>query len=274
MCDAKCNKGKKGKKMTPKQSYRVGPEHKLYVPILQKAAQGEQIVKIAGAEYTYALDEEKNLILSQNNSKITKESQTVSPKKVKELADDPDLGKVKADKPHALAADEPKPSEGVSEPSVPEAPNGGRLSNENTVEKAEKGPEIPAGGGMNPKYDQNEKNEPEKQDQLLGTDKNIVASNDEAIKVAGQMLKANLIEAENLPETIRLLSKATPEIMNEYRQKIASANAGLQKTASAGTPETLSVVSNGTTETTDLVGSVKSLFTLSHRNADFEKYLG
>jgi len=141
---------------------------------------------------------------TQNSEELKKESQVVSPKSVEKLEDDPDInqgsgagqGKTHADQAHSLGVDEKKPSDGMSEPSVPEAPNAGQLNREHTYDANLNGPEIPAGGGMNPEYDQNEKNEPEKLDQTLGKDMGVNASADKAVRIAGQMLKANMISIE------------------------------------------------------------------------------
>lgn len=256
-------------------SYRVSPEHKMYIPLLQRAAKGMNTVKLANQQtYEFAMDEKNNLILKiANSQKIMKESQTVSPKVVK-LDEDPDLGKVKADETHSMAADEKKPSEGVKEPEVPEAPNGGRLTNESTVEKAKDGPEVPAGGGMNPDYDENEKNKPEKMDQMLGKPNEVVASSDEATKLAGRMLKANLINVDELPDTVKMLSKATPEILKDYDKRVfASQSQGLQKEATAGAFEKLPVVPTGEPMKLDLKDAVRGLFTLTARNDQYEKYV-
>ena len=218
---------------------------------------------------------------------IKKESQTVTPKNVSKLEDDPDInqssgpgkGKTHDDKAHSLGVDEKKPSEGMSEPSVPEAPNDGRLAREHTVEKAHDGPEIPAGGGMNPEYDKNEKNSPEKQDQMLGkTDSEVQAGNEEAIKIAGQMLKANLISIDDLNKTINKLSKADPEILEDYKKMItqASTNKGMKKAAQKGTVENPKIQTASlppiAESDANLQQQIQSLFKLDARNKDHEAY--
>jgi hypothetical protein len=272
-------KKEKGKDCTMKacKAYRVGPEHKMYVPLLQKGAKGQTNVKLAdGNSYSFKMDEENNIILTaENYEKIKKESQTVSPKKVDSLADDSDITPVQSDKTHEFAADEKKPSEGLNEPIVPEAPNDGRLQNEHTVTKAKDGPEIPAGGGMNADYDQNEKNKPEKLDQMLGKSNEVVASTDEATKIAGQMLKANLISVDELPDTVRKLAKATPDILTDYRKQIvASESRGLQKEATAGAVESLPIAASESPKVEMKFNEVvQGLFTLNNRNEQYEKYM-
>lgn len=216
------------------------------------------------------------------NSKNTKESQTVSPKSVKSLEDDPDInqtsgpgkGKVKADDTHSLAVDEKKPSEGMSEPSVPAANNGGQLKREHTYDNKLDGPEIPAGGGSNPDYDTNEKNEPEKLDQTLGKENDVTASDkrNDAIKIAGRMLKENLISPEELSSTIDKLANATPEILKDYEKMIANNNKGLQSKASANTVETPIIQKTANNDSNNLEESIKSLFTLDKRNSDYERF--
>lgn len=258
-----------------KKAYKVTTANTQYVTLLQKVAKGVKTVKLADKNlYDVSLDNENNIILAQ----------TVTPKRVKELENDKDIAPVKNDKPHANAADEPKPSEGVSEPSVPVAPNDGRLTNEHTVDKAKDGPEIPAGGGSNPRYDQNEKNKPEKQDQLLGLNNEIKASNEEAVKVAGLMLKANKITVDELPATVNMLSKATPEILEDYRKQASTqpvakqaddSSKGLQKQATVGAIETTLPVSTQANENggnPPLKDMVQRLFTLNHRNEQYAQY--
>lgn len=281
--DSKECKPCKGKAMQEKDkgkskkccAYRVTPEHNMYVSLLQKAAKGVNIVKLADQNtYEFSLDSDNNMILKlQNSSKIMKESQTVSPKVVK-LEDDPDIKPVKADETHSMAADEKKPSEGMSEPSVPEAPNGGRLTNEKTVEKAKNGPDVPAGGGTNPAYDENDKNTPEKLDQMLGKSNEVVASTDEVTKLAGRMLKANLIAVDELPTMVKMLSKATPEILKDYETRVlASSSKGLQKAATAGAVENIPIMPSGNTNKVNFTEALQSLMTLQNRNNQYEKYM-
>lgn len=264
----------------------VNPTHKIYGKLVQKIANGETSVKLTDDNvYEMQIDEKKNVILAQK----TKESQTVSLKVKKSLEDDPDInqtsgpgkGKVKSDKAHSLAVDEKKPSEGMSEPSVPKAPNGGRLQREHTVEKAKDGPNIPAGGGSNPEYDTVEKYSPEKLDETLGKDRGLgaVAENHElAVKIAGKLLKANKITVDELPNTIDELSKkSVAEILDTFEGavKTAETTEGIQKTAATQVVESLpAAVTNvkGEQEGKNLRGSIQGLFTLNQRNEDYARY--
>lgn len=312
------------KTMKTAKTWTVAPDHKFYGAFMKKASSGESEVTLTdNVTYNMSMDQNKNIILvakglpealkkhqfgkkddkdcgmpmkkkdmeakAQNSKEIKKESQTVSPKSVDKLEDDPDInqssgagqGKTHVDKAHSLGVDEKKPSEGMDAPSVPEAPNDGRLAREHTVDKAKDGPEIPAGGGKNSDYDQNEKNDPEKQDQLLGKQNDMAAmasvSRDEAVKIAGQMLKAQMITIDELPSKINELSKATPEILKDYENLIRTANdtKGMRKAASSDSVETplLQRTAGATNETqSKLKENVQNLFTLEGRNKDFERY--
>jgi len=227
-----------------------------------------------------------------NNNTQKKESQTVSPKSVDKLEDDPDInqssgpgqGKTHADEAHSLGVDEKKPSDGMSEPEVPEAPEGGQLAREHTYDNALEGPEIPAGGGMNPDYDENEKNTPEKLDQTLGKHNDIAAmaemNRERATKIAGQMLKAQQITIDELPDKINELAKVSSNVLDDYESmmKQASQKKGLQKAATAGSTETSFQLQTHATDdqATDvpLKDQVQSLFKLDQRNKDFESYSG
>ncbi len=279
--DKDCEKCKKsceaGNKQITKTAF-VGPNHKLYSKLIQRFASGAKVVKLTdGNEYKISLDGKKNIILA----KKIKESQQVSPKSVESLVDDPDInqtsgpgkGKVYQDKPHSLAVDEKKPSEGVNEPSVPEAPNGGRLSNETTVEKANKGPTIPAGGGQNAEYDKDEKNTPEKLDETLGKDTNTLASKNLAIKIAGQLYKAGKISIDEMPKTIDKLSqKSEDEILEFYGQSFKTASSqGLTKKASTDEVENLTVASNSTPKE-EIGNAIQSLFRLDKQNKAYEVF--
>ncbi|KKK52385.1 hypothetical protein LCGC14_3105450, partial [marine sediment metagenome] len=226
---------------------------------------------------------------ANKNTEIKKESQTVSPKSVDKLEDDPDInqssgpgqGKTHADEAHSLGIDEKKPSEGMEEPSVPEAPEGGQLKREHTYDNALEGPTIPAGGGMNPDYDQNEKNTPEKLDQTLGKENDIAAMaeiRDRATKIAGQLLKAQQITIDELPDKITELAKAGSRVLDDYENmmKAASTKKGLQKAANVGSPETSFQINTPATddEQVTLKDNIQGLFKLDKRNRDYESHSG
>ena len=275
--------------MKTAKTYTVASNHKYYDAFLKRLDAGNSEVKLQDGN-TYAMNKDENkIVLTAKISEKIKESQTVSPKSVKDLQDDPDInqtsgpgqGKIHVDKTHSLAVDEKKPSEGMDEPSVPEAPNAGQLQREHDVTNKLDGPTIPAGGGSNPEYDQNEKNDPEKLDQTLGKENDIAAmasvSRDEAVKIAGQMLKANLISIDELPNKVNQLSKATPEILKDVENLIQKAQGtkGMQRQASADSVETPILQKTAGTQDdakSDLKTNIQSLFRLEHRNRDHERY--
>lgn len=301
---------------TPK-TWSVHKGHQYYNVFMKKAQGGETSIQLNdGVTYDMSIDQNHNVILiaktkdcmkpmkkndkgkkdicddmtkEQNNSTPIKESQTTNLNRKKNLEDDPDInqssgpgkGKTHEDKTHSLGVDEKKPSEGMEEPSIPEAPNDGRLAREHTVDKAKDGPTVPSGGGMNPDYDQNEKNKPEKQDQLLGKENDASATasvrHDDAVKIAGQLLKAQMITVDELSNKINELSKATPDILKDYQTLLKSANEnkGMRKQAKTGTLEG-SIIRTAETksdETNQLKDNVQQLFTLNNRNNDYERYV-
>ena len=221
---------------------------------------------------------------------MSKEAQTAKLKNIKKLEDDPDInqssgpgkGKVKGDETHSLAVDEKKPSEGMSEPSVPEAPNAGRLTREHTVEKAKDGPEIPTGGGMNPEYDKNDKNKPEKTDEILGKQNNVALAEhrNKAMKIAGQLLKSNKITIDDFPNKVAELVNSSATILEDYENFLVheaskSSDKGMQKAAQSGTIENIPVqqtAPNVDDKKGNLKNNIEGLFTLQRRNKDFERY--
>lgn len=233
---------------------------------------------------------DNNTKISNSDNPMNKESQTAKLKNVKKLEDDPDLnpssgpgkGKVKADETHSLAVDEKKPSEGMSEPSVPEDKNKGRLSREHTVDNTIEMPEIPTGGGMNPVYDQNEKNKPEKTDEILGKQNNVALAEQEhknkATKIAGQLLKSNKITIDELPDKIAELLRASPAILADYEKFVekeaSETNKGMQKAAQSDAVENIPVqsITPNTSNKSNLKSNIEDLFTLQKRNKDFERF--
>jgi hypothetical protein len=204
-----------------------------------------------------------------------KESGQKTVNRVKSLEDDPDIGQVKSDKAHSLAVDEKKPSEGVHEPEVPEAPNGGRLSREHTVEKPE-GKATVATEGKLGRDEENEKNLPEKIDQSLGktNDAQALASHrSRAEKIAGRMLKANMIGIDDLPAKIAELSKASGMVLDDYERMIVAGNQGLTKEAQVGATENLGVQTkvDAVEPEGNLRTSIQELFSLDKKNKDYER---
>lgn len=304
---------------TAKYTIKPGDTH--YDELATRLAEGKNQVKLADKKkYQMKQDDNKVIYLIANAcscgakseckcgscknccnckqasaKKNVKTSQTVSPKSVEKLEDDPDInqtsgpgqGKTHADQKHSLGVDEKKPSEGMEEASTPEAPDAGQLKREHTYDNKLEGPTIPAGGGMNPDYDQNEKNTPEKLDQTLGKENDIAAmantNRDRAIKIAGQMLKAQTITLDELPNKIAELSNASATILDDYEKmlKEASNKKGLQKAANVGSTETSFQLQSafGANEGDDenhgsmpLKDTIQGLFKLDNQNRDYEKF--
>ena len=272
-------------------SHTIKPTNKVYSQLTKRIANGKETVKLSDKQtYQMITHDENILLIPVKNANTKKESQTVTPNKVDSLADDPDInnsngpgaGKVHEDKAHSLGVDEKKPSEGLDEPSVPEAPNGGRLGREHTVDKATEGPEIPAGGGMNSEYDQNENNEPEKLDEMLGKQNDIAAMaeiRERATKIAGRMLKADLISIDDFPTKVEELSKSSSKTLEDYEQmlKSASVKKGLQKEASGIESPVVTPNGNATGNAKDdtkedLTSSIQGMFRLDQRNKDFARF--
>lgn len=285
-CPCEKNAKTKEKNMKTANTWNVPKGHQHYEALKKKASAGQWVVELQDNN-TYDMTLGKNgfTLIAQNNEKIKKESQTVTPNTVKDLQDDPDInpssgpgaGKTHVDKAHSLGVTEPKPSEGMSEPSVPDGGDG-QLAREHTYTNKLEGPTIPAGGGSHPEYDQNEKNDPEKLDQTLGKENDLAAmakNNDDAVKIAGQMLKANLITIDELSDQVKKLSGATPEILRDYENMIRNAETrrGMQKEASADSVETVGIVQKTVnTNVRNFADDIQSLMTLNQRNEDHERY--
>jgi len=223
------------------------------------------------------------------SKKTVKQSQTKQVKHIRTNEDDPDInqtsgpgkGKVKDTQ---NMGEEPAPDEGVSKPDVPKAPNQGRLNREETVTNALEMPKIPAGGGQDPVYDQNTKNTPEKQEDVLGLERPLMASNNadirkEATRIAGEMLKQSKITSEQLNDQIEHLSQLTMPLLKQYEEDLlkksdTNKDAGLDKTASVEAVETAFVIPASTPikgKEEGLVDQIQSLMTLSSRNDEYEK---
>lgn len=266
--------------------WTVPKGHQHYDALTKKAEAGQTEVKLQdGQTYNLIKNQKEEFVLIAQN---LKESQTVKTKHVKTYEDDPDInqdsgagkGKVKKDETHSLGVDEKKPSEGMSEPSVPEAPDGGQLAREHTYDNKLEMPEIPAGGGSDADYDKVEKYDPEKQDEMLGKRNDVAmasVSHGDATKLASRLMKANLLSVDDMPAKVDELVRGTPELLQSYEELLKNANTkkGMQKEASADAVET--AVPNTTVSTpppgeVDLKGDIQSLFRLDRRNRDYERY--
>jgi hypothetical protein len=115
---------------------------------------------------------------------------------------------------------------------------------------------------------------------MLGKENDLAAmasiSHDEAVKVAGQMVKANLITIDELPNQVKILEGATPEILKNYEDMIRKAHStkGMKKAASADAVEDTSILQKtaGVETESGLKDKIQGLFRLEQRNQDFEKY--
>jgi len=234
--------------------------------------------------------DEKNKKDAGTSKKISKESQS-KVNKVDSVGEDPDInqstgpgaGKIKDDKPHSLSVTEQAPSEGVSKPDVPKAPNQGRLEREEIVSNELSTPTIPAGGGMNSTYDQNEKNKPEKQEQVTGIDHSGLATANmkadivkEATRIAGEMLRKGKINSNELSDQISHLSQLSMPLLKQYEYdllKKADTNkeAGLDKKASVDAVETALVIPPTVKANSgnELVDQIQSMMTLNARNKEY-----
>jgi hypothetical protein len=247
------------------KTYKVTSEHKDFNKI---AKQNGKTIKLSdGNIYS---------VKSLSKDKVVLAQKTLT--RIDTIQDDKDLGKISNDSTHSNAVDEQKPSEGVAKLDLPKAPNDGRLDREHTVDKPKDSPNIPTGGGMNPIYDTNEKNEPEKTTDLLGNQGTITkASKEDIIKIAGQMLQQNMITIDELPNKIAELEQAPISTINDVKtllnktDKVANkVEKGLQKEAS-GSEVPLILKTSSQDTTSNLIQSLQSLSTLNQRNKDHER---
>jgi hypothetical protein len=270
------------------KQWTVTKDNKMWGQLLALTEKDQFTVRLADKQ-TYEIDgnDDGAIILTayEKAPGIKKEAEDRTLNREKSLENDEDLGKVKNDQTHALAVTEKKPSEGMSEPSVPEAPNDGRLSREETVDTPKDTANIPAGGGQHPQYDRNEKNTPEKQERILGKENDLSAmastqvDRTRAAKVAGQMLKAGKIEIAELEEKIQMLSQLDRDTLQVIEGTLKEASndehKGLEKEASQDTVESVVPVTTAGTDTgegsfDERVQKIASAFTLSKRINEFE----
>ena len=97
-----------------------------------------------------------------------------------------------------------------------------------------------------------------------------------AVKVAGQLLKANKITIDALPKKVEELAKATPEVLQDYETFLRQAKEtnGMTRQASADAPDTIPIVQKSANRDNknNLVDSIQSLFRLDQRNKEYERY--
>lgn len=255
-------------------SYKVTKAHVLYPKLKEKFASGTKTVKLNnGKNYSIAMNND-TIVLAEISKKAGEKQLNRDPAAVQK---DPDIGKVMDDKVHSRSKDEKKPSEGVSEPEVPKSPDAGRLSREHTYDNNLNLPNIPAGDGVTER-DTVEKYHPEKQEKIRGQVSNTdsSAAYDEAVKIAGMMLKANKITAEELPSKILQLANAEPNVLNDYKKMLntyAKTEKGMKKESSLDAVESLVQNPSDTAEDrSELTNKLQSMFRLDRQNRDFENF--
>jgi hypothetical protein len=143
-------------------------------------------------------------------------------------------------------------------------------------------PSIPTGGGMNPDYDRNEKNKPEMTNDVRGIkansavagkndDKNLKAVEAEAIRIAGRMIEAKLIDASELMKKIAELKQyRLPQLADIEKAIFKSASKGLT-TASGGIEQAAPVIEITASQRNaddDLKSVLMSLSSLHRRNLE------
>lgn len=199
-----------------------------------------------------------------------------------QLKDDSDIGTVSNNKDHSNTPEgmKIKPFAEGESPEVPEAGNGAFMGHEEEsigeVPKSPKHhPKFPA-GGKNPKYDRNEKNNPEKQDHDKGT---VIASSDEeslvarrkaAEKLAGKMIAKGIITADQISTKIAELSRYEIEQIADYEKSLfgVTAKKGLDTVAKgAQTPLVIHANKNSKNDpAVELKSKLQSLFSLDRLN--------
>jgi hypothetical protein len=163
---------------------------------------------------------------------------------------------------------------------IPEKGEGAFIGDEKSsigdVPKADQkfAPSIPAGGGRNEKYDKNEKNAPELLTDIKGTaiaksDEKSKVAQTEAIRIAGRMIEAGLIEASQLSKKIAELSGYKLETLADIEKSLFKSAAKKGFAAESDGIEKSPVIiseSSGQRNKSDLTEQLKSLFSLNTRN--------
>jgi hypothetical protein len=135
-------------------------------------------------------------------------------------------------------------------------------------------PSIPVGGGMNEKYDKNEKNKPELQTAIKGTviaggdAESVAARKEAATKLAGRKLKAGIITIDKLASEIEKLSRYEPSDLKDLEASLFGASKKGFDTVAKGNekPLVISERSNQRKVAQELKDSIQSLFTLNKSN--------
>lgn len=164
---------------------------------------------------------------------------------------------------------------------IPEKGEGAFMGDEKSsigdVPKADSkfAPNIPVGGGRNEKYDKNDKNEPEHQTDIKGTriaesdeKSKIAKQTEEATRIAGKMIEAGIIDANQLMKKIAELSTYKVEQLADYeKQLFKSAKKGLAA-ESDGIERSPVIISENSNQRSkpDLTTQLQSLSSLHQRN--------
>jgi hypothetical protein len=174
---------------------------------------------------------------------------------------------------------------------VPENGEGAFLGDEKNsignIPKAtqEFAPQIPTGGGMNPKYDKNEKNKPEMTTDIRGvkaskgtiggnTVKSQKAVEDAAVRIAARMLKAQLIDDADLMKKISELKRYDLPQLADIEKSLFRTAKGLAM-ASDGVESPVPVADSSAGQRNsqdDLTKDLSKLFTLTHRVEEARQY--
>ena len=135
-------------------------------------------------------------------------------------------------------------------------------------------PSIPTGGGMNSKYDKNQKNAPEKQTAIKGTviaggdAESLAAKKEAATRVAGRKLKEGMISLDKLASEIDKLSRYELSDLKDLETALFGASKKGFDTVAKGTekPLVISEVSNQRKGGQELQSALQNLFSLHKKN--------
>lgn len=205
-------------------------------------------------------------------------------KDAKPVSDDEDVQPISNNKDHSNTPEGSKitpfeESDHAEIKSVPEKGSGAFMGHEEesigSVPKApDHQPEIPEGGGVNDHYDKNDRFAPEKQTNLKGT---VIARSDAesktarenaAIRVAGRMLEARRITADQLSAKISELKRYEVEQIKDFEKAMFGAVRKGLNTVAQGSETALVIPesSNVKDASRELTSQIQGLFELDRRN--------
>lgn len=243
-----------------------------------------------GAGNSKAAKSTKSIVSGLADRITAAQNKTASDKKLdksKPVSEDGDIGTISNNKDLSTTneSDKAKPfaegdKKGVN--NVPEKGEGALMGHEkDTIKQVPKpensAPQIPAGGGKNPKYDT--KWDAEKQTENKGT---VIANNNEkskarkeaATKLAGRMIERGVIKSDQLMAKIAELEQYdVPQIADLEKAMFASAQAKAKKgldTVSNGSEKAVVIAEtssfNKGNSGDDLKNKIQSLFKLQKQN--------